>query len=772
MLYLNRNFSADGTMRAFTDLSDNTCRAQVLERLIETASCGSPSNIITWSPPQHMECPEEKSTHNTGALWKLCNQLKVMAQYQEFLRGAASTNLFLKGSKTTCVQELGWFTALALPMQALSSQKALKTHEYLAACAQNLGISSAMANFEVHRSVQHVGLSFTQVLLEQHFPGPFKEYELNVCKLVLKDADLTYESWQKTFQQWRLKGAYYPMLLAASAMPYLDDWLPEAVHGSDLGVAWQNTLEVLRRPTSQATHADCLESLAVVWNADRTGASEVLGSILDRLCILMGVKSNDVPGTGDFCLATRLHEYSTRNRNMNHDPHALNHCNWQMCKGEIEATFPPSLLCASLVKPKRDTWGYPRLSLAVARKPQLVVHFAERKLQVINAAALQASTSHTYSPPFIKECLLHQTSQRVQDVLWRLGEIVLDPYVFSCMVEPGNIMKHFGLGCEPSEDDFAETPKEQVIQHLQRCESGLAEPDVPYTVLTHHFEELVPKIVTMFYPIPQRVLMWRVDLPAQTVLYVGDNPSEIEAHAWSHEKWPKVLVNTKMPQGHTGGIVVAPLCSTESFAQDCLKHFARTKLADHPANLVLVNLKDVQCPVTCTTLAETVCCFAMTRSPSVSLMNLGGSVAWKESGIDPRYAEKQIGLNGFRFRDWTAMHSGRSTQQSRLACHAVTFDCLYTTMLPWVQEDQGVTWVNMTSTLEPSKIITIHGSTLQHAVEKRFMHDLKMLPTHQGQRIDRGNCELYTDEEGSVAIAYSTAHDNTAHFVHFCLLKK
>jgi len=114
------------------------------------------------------------------------------------------------------------------------------------------------------------------------------------------------------------------------------------------------------------------------------------------------------------------------------------------------------------------------------------------------------------------------------------------------------------------------------------------------------------------------------------------------------------------------------------------------------------------------------------------------------------------------------MHVGKSTQQSRLASHVMSFEYIHTTLLPWIQADNTVKWVRMSSSTYPEIVTTLEeGKTLRQAVESRFLHDLRMLPNEHGLKIERSQCEVYTDPSGAVAIAYAPSGIDALQFVHF-----
>jgi hypothetical protein len=160
-------------------------------------------------------------------------------------------------------------------------------------------------------------------------------------------------------------------------------------------------------------------------------------------------------------------------------------------------------------------------------------------------------------------------------------------------------------------------------------------------------------------------------------------------------------------------------------------------------------------PTVSTTLAESLACFILAPPDKINTCDMGDSPPWKEEGIDPRYAEKQVASNGFRFRDWVAMHVGRGgTQQSRLAAHVVEFDALHVTDMPWLHDGQ-VEWVSVASTVSPQSR-TLQGPTLRTAVENRFLHDPRMLPVRtQGDTVAKSDAEVYMDGDARATVVYS-----------------
>jgi hypothetical protein len=134
---------------------------------------------------------------------------------------------------------------------------------------------------------------------------------------------------------------------------------------------------------------------------------------------------------------------------------------------------------------------------------------------------------------------------------------------------------------------------------------------------------------------------------------------------------------------------------------------------------------------------------------------LGQSSSWDHPGIDARYAEHQEGANGFRYRDWVALHcSPTCTQQARLAAHCLSVKEWHVTQVPWLQADGSVVWVKTVATL-PIVSRTMRGDSLRQAVESRYMHDPQLLSVPcEDDTLTRSNVELY-ETDGRVVIAYA-----------------
>ena len=779
------------------DISDNAARCRLILKLAEAASEGSLPPFSMWSSvdtfsesgsqPQ-ADIGGKFANAGIGEVWQRLNSLRVMAQYTRTLGSMCDRHPFLHAHPTTCINGLEWLSRFLQPVQAPCPEVLESIRAFRASPQAEKGLPDARLAFEYHQRLILSDRDATRALIAEHFPAMnCKEYEVDICAYMLSPAGgMDYHAWLAAFPAWRDSGLFFPLALSAAYMPHLGSWLPAGKRGSPFADAFQACLNALGSPARDRDAP--LRALAMAWASDQTGASQVVAATLDRVAVLMGVKSNG-RDAGGFSLASALAAFprSFGAQNM----HESNYRAWHAIRPAIEAAFPPSLLLAPCVRPRRPTWGYPCLTLEVlpASHPFPLLRFAECSLQRVDP------DGGPLSP--IKDCLLNQTPHRIQDVLWRLGEVATSPEVALCMLHPRSAMaeleegagdaallQRLSLDCSDRQDVI----RKMAGQGRQGLASSVADAKVcpDYADFTRALDATVPPVVLTRLPQPRTVLMWRLDIPSRAVIYTGTG-AEVDPASESQHHLRKVLLNSKVHQRPIGGIAMVPPRSDESTLRDCLRHFAASELAEHPSNTVLVKAGDASeaepgggeigerqvTPVACTTLAESVACFALRPPTRVTRCPLNGSCAWKENGIDPRYAERQQAQNGARYRDWVAIHAGRGgTQQSRLASHFVEYDAVYSTQMPWIREDGSLAWVRVSSTSPPDSK-TLHGKSLRHAVETRFLHDLRMLPSPPSPlacppKVERSNAEIYTADSGAkVAIAYAPSGHDKIEFVVF-----
>jgi hypothetical protein len=729
------------------DLSDNQTRATVLSSLVSSITAGQSPDFASWSLPDHSQPPPEP-TLGIDNVWHTLNQLRVLGQYSRLLGDLCDHHPFLTGSRSTCVLGLEWASALLRPMQTLAPEVRaglVKTH----AIATDGGPLDTQSLFNLHRMVPCPDDGILRLLLEQKFPNS-TEFEFEVAKHMLSQPQVRLAAWLRDFPSWRSKGLYYPLAVASQHMPTLHHWLPPKYHTTRLAAQLDDAVQAFRRRGADAVR--CLQTMANAWGEDEPAALLIAG-LFDRIAVLAGVKANGRKyNPNDFDLRNALDAFP---RSFGNPAHQGNYVAWHALRYRIEDAFPPSLLCAPLVHPRRQTWGYPTLTLAVSN--DAVVRFVESDLQPIAPADCHDLYQHT--PAFTRGCPVVQTSARVQDVLWRIGEVVLSPGVAACMLHP-----EIASGAHAGEDLHI-TPEEALASMCPIHASETA-PAVYLDAMTR-LESTVPPIHEVPIPGALTLLLWRLDIPGRAIIYIGDGTDMGPEHTARHHG-QKLLLNCKAPPSNAGGVLVVPAGAVlnDALVRAAARGYAAGRLADHPGNTVLVQLDGgrepddldparVAAPLVHTTLAESFACLSLVEPPQVSVVQVTQSCPWKEDGIDPRYAERQSADNGFRFRDWAAMHVSRTvTQQSRLAAHVVSMDTLFLTHMPWISP-AGTRWLRVASTIRPTSK-TLQGPTMRAAVEGRFLYDVAMLPVREeGQTVSRSDTELYQDDNGTIAIVYA-----------------
>ena len=158
-------------------------------------------------------------------------------------------------------------------------------------CSNISGKPLGEAAFDLHRSVTKPSRELTQYLIEYHFPETkLQTFLLDVCAYMLTDTNLDYNKWKAVFPNWKSTGMYFPLALSSNYMPSLNCWLPEEFHDTSLGKAFNNCLKSFQFPCEN--HRESIEYLCMAWSVDTTGSNNIIACILDRLCIMMGIKSN------------------------------------------------------------------------------------------------------------------------------------------------------------------------------------------------------------------------------------------------------------------------------------------------------------------------------------------------------------------------------------------------------------------------------------------------------------------------------------------------
>ena len=325
--------------------------------------------------------PPLSPTLPCGSFWELVNQIKVLHQYTELVaeaaRGHGPHAFALYGGPEACVEGLEWMAPLCLPVEAPPALE--DYHEHMAIWrANNLGdFTDAEAAFHVHQSYVVEDPHMTRFLVSLIVPGA-KEYERAIAGNILRMRPTSFEEFHSEFLGWRDAGMYHPTCLAAQNMPRAELWVSQ--HLLHEGQEWQELLDEFNHHGFCTGHrlAGICEKLA-----DRSPElSNHICGVLDRVAVLMRVKSNHVPspaGGASPTLDDVLPKLQFQSDPLSPYTHSLKM--WGTLKPTLEATLPPSLMCQAMCSFRHDTWTCPTLELRIVDETSHTLHIHSGSLR-------------------------------------------------------------------------------------------------------------------------------------------------------------------------------------------------------------------------------------------------------------------------------------------------------------------------------------------------------------------------------------------------------
>ena len=687
-----------------------------------------------------------------GSLWSLMNHVKVLHQYTTLLSEAASGqgvhSPLLCGHAEMCQTHpnLSWFAPLLAPISGNSDSEYQKHVDIWRQANPGL-YCHAEAAYHVHQGYTVEDRNMTRFLVSKLLETA-KEFEVDIAGNMLRARPTSFGEFQDQFTNWRRAGLYHALCLAARNMPQADQWVPKAhLHeASD----WQDLLDEFNESSFCTKHrmADFCEKLM-----DRSPAlCNHVCSLLDKVAILMRVKSNPMTPLASTCLDDYLHMLQLPIDESSPYTHCL--ATWGRLRQILEEAVPPSLLCPSLYPPSnRGAWGYSRLDLAMKQNRLCIV---PSLFQWMDKDAFPQKDPGEKLP------------DRLYDILIRMGEAATSPEVAHLMLSPETMADCLaGRRVDAGKlGHFAD--RNYVIRAMQREKK----PD------PSQFIESVNKLVSCLpvvgirqFPAPKQFLAWRVDLPPRVLLYQG-NSSEVDLSSTPPYLLPKLSLQDRLPNRTISAIsVLAEPTGDADALHTALRACVAEEIlgphadfADHPHHKVALKIGPGETEVHhTTTLAEAVSLFTGPTPFRISDVALHESEPWNESHIDDRYAERQRADNGLRFRDWaTVYHDEHEIQRCRMASHAVTCSEVFETHFP-LATPAGYKWVSVASTLPAETRVLRHMGgnagleVLKRSVENRYMHDTKLLPVaNKSDRVDKEHMEIYTDHKsGQVLLAYA-----------------
>ena len=329
---------------------------------------------------------------------KLADGLKILVQYARVLECAcrkpeSQIGKFLAGHSETCTGALAWLAGLVIPLRDVRSME--PTYErYLDLWAQPDGGKHSpdeQLAFEVHQAIPEQDVDFTRYLLSLSFPGSH-EYDVLVAQNILRlNPGGTLADFRGDFEHWRDRGLLHCLLVAARFMPTLNDWLAVEEHRE--AAWWGEMLTELNGAKSMDDVEAAVRDIGLAFGEGSLAGTH-LAAVLDRIGVLMRVKSNSTGRLFDDCLESwKLGGHSR--------PHQI----WARAKHQLESSLPPSLLCPRLFGAKRGSWGYSNLSLAYANDRLFIEQLA---LEYVPKCELIKSTCNPKLDPAarIQVCLV------------------------------------------------------------------------------------------------------------------------------------------------------------------------------------------------------------------------------------------------------------------------------------------------------------------------------------------------------------------------------
>lgn len=718
----------------------------------------------------------------SGSVWNLLNNIKVLHQYMDLVseaaagRGVHSAALYACGD--ACSGGLEWMGPLLESVQRIDElHPEYQQHIDLWRTSNPGLVCNAEAAYNVLEGYVVPDRNMTRVVVSSLLPQA-KEYDVTIAEHILESRPRSFDEFQSQFLAWRAQGVYYPLKLAASFMPCAEQWVGKgAMHEAD---EVQELLDGFNKSgfiTDERLGDICDRML------DRTPAlRHSFCGLLDRVCVLMRVKSNGDGGEPldallpPLCFSQPLD--SALNAGQSLYTRTLLHCN--MLKDNLEAGIPPSLLCPSLYGLSKDGWGYPRMDLGV-----------DGGRLTISTGKLKWMRKGTCPVHRVEAGLITGLqSDRFHDILLRMGEcatsseishLVLDPEYFAeCLagrVVPGNVGMY--------------TDRDAIMATMPVMVAASRGYRAAFATCIQRLKECLPPVYPQTFPSPLSLMAWRVDCPPRAILYTGSSGA-LDLQRTPPHVQPKTLLPEKMQERTISGInVLSDTQDLRASMRSCLVHDILTEhldFADHPFHRVCVRARPDQAPprvkfdfghkagssnenglpsrfssrgapkssirssahqcgkpepahqgskgpqpnepepagskggaeYTTTTLAETVSVFTGPMAERHTEVELHASCPWDNDHIDERYAETQRAENGLRFRDWVTMYRHfDDVHRSRLASHHLEVTQLFHTHFPMAQSVKGYSWVSVASTLPAETRV------LRHLGGKTRLEELK-----------------------------------------------
>jgi hypothetical protein len=244
----------------------------------------------------------------------------------------------LSPTPTSYPANLAWFEPLSQPFRGLDRACFIRVEQLLEldlAWKKSDAIPASPAHhaFQLAKSLPHFERDLVAYYLKPTMENP--EYELHVAYSIMRlHNPATLEELQAHLKTWRHQGLLHVLSVAALNMPTLASWFPVDTPNPDKDMcacSLSYCIESLQ--TTPANYAHTIESF-IDTQDPATPTAQAIAVTIDRLAVLMGVKSN----------AELEHDLSTSLASLPELDTAEISETWALLKPSLEQSLPPSCL--------------------------------------------------------------------------------------------------------------------------------------------------------------------------------------------------------------------------------------------------------------------------------------------------------------------------------------------------------------------------------------------------------------------------------------------
>ena len=275
-------------------------------RVRRPPGCSWETLSLSRFPPQpNLPPPLALTNHLPGAQ----ENLKILKQYSKLLSQACAVGQPLVSSPDPLLpahaqplsatpasypRNLQWFESLSKPCVGLDSAGAERITQLLrlhAACDKSVPALPRAQAYELAKSLPHFDRDLTAYYLA--LPANAREYDLHVAHSILRlhsPADL--DTLHHQLATWRNQGLLHVLSVAAQHMPELSDWFPVDTPYQDKDEEACSLHECLRALSKAPRDYARIISDFIAKQDPDTPTAQAIAATLDRLAILMSVKSN------------------------------------------------------------------------------------------------------------------------------------------------------------------------------------------------------------------------------------------------------------------------------------------------------------------------------------------------------------------------------------------------------------------------------------------------------------------------------------------------